>query len=41
MIAFDNFYTVKNTNEYSTKCCHFNLTISPLKLVKLKIMQNG
>ena len=41
MIAFASFYTIGNRNEYSTKrvaykLCHFNLTTSPLYLVKLK-----
>ena len=43
MTVFDNFCTVGNRNEYSTKQAkqrHFNLTKSPLYLVKLKIAQN-
>jgi len=36
MIAFNNFCTIGNRNEYST-----NLTTSPLYVAKLRIAQNG
>jgi len=39
---FDNFSTTGNRNKYSTKVfklIHFNLTMSSLYLVKLKITQ--
>ena len=41
-IAFDNFGTIGNRNECSTKMyklCHFNLTTISLYLIKLKIAQ--
>ena len=44
MIAFDNFVPLEiemNTLPSRHKQCHFNLTTSPLYLVKLKIAQNG
>ena len=47
MIDFDSVCAIRNRNEYSTKLystllyklCHFNLTMYPLYLVKLKIAQ--
>jgi len=44
MIAFDNFFTIGNRNEYSTKqawTVSLNHMKSPLYLVKLKMAKNS